>query len=125
MSNPKMTSGKAGVGIVTVDGHEGRFVALDIGTAQIFLSPDDAIKLANKIKDLAYLAMHPDKCKWCGSEEDVIQDECNHCRSEMKREMRRARVTRVTNQMARSVVHKSIEQEYRERLGYSGKGGTK
>lgn len=123
MTAPNMTCSKAGVGIVEVEGHKGRLVCLDLGTAQIFLDPEHAIKLANKIKDLAYAALHPDKCKWCGSEEEVIQEECKRCRAEMKREAAHARADHIVNQRTYSVIHKSMEQEYRERLGYSGKRG--
>lgn len=76
--------GKAGVGLVEVDGHDTPLVCLDLHTAQIFLSPDDAIKLARKLIDLAHQA-RPDRCNWCNSVKDVVRGECEKCRKETRK----------------------------------------
>jgi hypothetical protein len=115
-TDPKMVSSKAGVGIVEVEGKEGRFVCLDLGTAQIFLGPEDAIKLGRKIRDLGYEAGHVEKCNWCGSEKNVIKNECGKCRSKMKVAQGRAH----QNFRDHHGKHTTMHQEYSKKLGYSG-----
>lgn len=118
---PNVSPGKAGVGIVEVEGQEGRFVCLDLGTAQIFLGPEDAIKLGRKIVDMGYAAGHIEKCKWCGSEKSVVRDECGRCRGQMKRAQTNAR----NNFHSTPAKHSTMHQEFSKRLGYSAcEGGA-
>jgi len=79
------TAGKAGIGIVEIDGHEGRFVCMDLNTAQIILGPEDALKMSRLLAKNAYEAMGLEKCPWCQRKKKLTDGECQTCRNATRR----------------------------------------
>jgi len=86
------TAGKAGIGIVEIDGQEGRFVCMDLNTTQIILGPEDALKMSRILAKNAYEAMGYKACPWCREKKepkDLCENgECKKCR-QATRELRK------------------------------------